>query len=454
MPDMATPENLLARAERAADAVRKAGADGAEAMIMAATDLSVKWRAGRQEALERSESAALGLRAFVGQQSATVTATDISDESLNELAERVVAMARIAPSDPYTGFADDALLARTVPSLDLYDEEEPTPAALLAQCREAEEVALSIPGVTNSEGAEAYFGRHTVVLLTRPPGGQGFTHAHRSTSFSLSSSVLAGTGTGMERDYDFSSARHHTDLLNAAHIGKRAGERAVARLSPRKISTCQVPIIFDPRVSRSLLSSLSSAISGAAVARGTTFLKDSLGNQILPISVTIIDDPHRPRGLGSRPFDGEGVANGKRTLVENGVLSTWLLDVRSANQLGLITTGHAARGLASPPSPAPTNLYLAPGTVSRADLLSSTGEGFYVTETFGMGVNLITGDYSQGASGFWLSGGEFAYPVSEVTIAGNLNDMFRELTHADDLEFRYAVNAPTLRIDGMTVAGG
>ncbi|MGH6929519.1 MAG: TldD/PmbA family protein, partial [Dongiaceae bacterium] len=260
-------------------------------------------------------------------------------------------------------------------------------------------------------------------------------------------------GTAMERDYEHASAVYGGDLDDAAAVGRRAGEKTVKRLHPRKVATAKVPILFDPRISRSLLGHLGSAINGAAIARGTSFLKDKLGRRIFPANVTIIDDPHRPRGLNSKPFDGEGIANRKRAIVENGVLTTWVLDLRSARQLGLKSTGHAARGTSSPPSPSLTNLHMTAGRMSPKEMIGGIPSGFYVTELMGMGVNGVTGDYSRGAAGFWIEHGELAYPVSEVTIAGNLNDMFLNLTPANDLKFRYGTDAPTIRLDGMTVAG-
>jgi PmbA protein len=341
------------------------------------------------------------------------------------------------------------MLARHVASLDLYDTNEPSPQWLQEQCRKTEDAARTVEGITNSEGASANYGTSTYMLAT----SNGFSGSYKTSHASLYVSVLAGTGTAIERDDDFSSTRFISDLAPAETLGKNAAKRTLARLNPRKPATSMMPVVFDPRVAKSLLGAFSGAINGNAIARGTSFLKNSMGQQIFGDKINVIDDPHRLRGLGSRPFDGEGVENRKRLLVENGVLTTWLLDMRSANRLKMVTTGHASRGLSSPPSPASTNLYLAAGTVLPQELISDIKTGFYVTEISGMGVNLVTGDYSQGAAGFMIENGKKTYPVSEVTIAGNLSDMFRMLTPANDLEFKYATNSPTVRIESMTVAG-
>jgi PmbA protein len=265
--------------------------------------------------------------------------------------------------------------------------------------------------------------------------------------------VLAGNGTGMERDYEFTSAVFSDDLDDPAEVGRQAGERAVNRLNPRKVGTQKVPIVYDPRVSNGLLRHLAGAINGSAIARGTSFLKDRMAKQILPSDLSVIDDPHRKRGMASKPFDAEGIANEKLALVENGVLRSWVLDLRSARQLGLETTGRASRGTSGPPSPSTTNLYLPAGKISPAALIADIKAGLYVNELMGFGINGVTGDYSRGAAGFWIENGEIAYPVSEITIAGNLKDMFMNMVAADDLVFRYGVNAPTVRIEGMTIAG-
>jgi PmbA protein len=438
---------------RMLEQARSLGATGADAVLFSTVDTSTSFRLGKPEGIERAESRAVGLRVFVGAQQAIVSGTDTHQSALKELAERATAMAKATPADPDSCLAPESLLSDASAGLDLCDFNEPDAAWLSAQCREAEDAAMAVDGVTNSEGADAGYSRSAICLAIHNGKSLTFAHEYHSSHFSLSASVLAGTGTGMERDYDYSSTRFRSDLKSAQSIGKSAGERAVRRLNPRKVATCNVPVVFDPRASRSLLSALAGAISGSSIARGSSFLKNDLNTQIFSRGIRIIDDPHMPRGLGSRPFDGEGVKNMRRAIVEDGVLATWLLDMRTAGKLRMHTTGHAARGVASPPSPSSTNLYMDKGALTPAQLIADIRSGLYLTETFGMGINTTTGDYSQGAAGFWIENGEIAYPVSEITIAGHLRDMFKAATPANDLEFRYATNAPTLRIDSMTVAG-
>lgn len=441
------------RLELLVSAARKQGASGAEALFVHSKELGLTRRLGDIEHLERSETSGVGLRVFYGQQVAMASSTDLSDSALEMLVSRTLAMAKAAPADPHALTAPQKLMATEFPELDLYDTAEPDEEWLIAQCTAAEETAMATPGITNSEGADASYSASNVALVIAGNDGQHFAHDYASSYFSISASVVAGEGTRMERDYDFSSSRHRMDLTDAASIGKEAAKRTLERLNPRRVASCEVPVVFDPRVSRSLVSAFSGAINGAAIARGTSFLKDKMGTQIFAPGISIIDDPHRVRGMASKPFDGEGVANQKREMIKDGVLQSWFLDMRSAAKLGLATTGHASRGMGSPPSPSSTNLYMQAGTLSPQALISDIKSGFYVTETFGMGVSLVTGDYSQGAAGFWIENGQIAYPVSEITIAGKLGDMFAQITPANDLVFRYGTNAPTLRIDRMTVAG-
>ncbi|MBI1179887.1 MAG: TldD/PmbA family protein [Alphaproteobacteria bacterium] len=428
---------------------RKAGADAADAVLLESASLGVSCRLGDMEDLERSEGRDVGLRVLLGQRQAVVSASDAEPASLELLAERAVAMARYAPEDPYAGLADPSLLARDWPdNLDMIDPGEPDAETLFARARETENAARAIDGITNSEGASASWSRGGIALAT----SEGFAGAYENTSFALGVSVLAGQGTAMERDYEYDSARHWADLESPEAIGRRAGERAVRRLGARTRKPCRVPVVYDPRIAGGLLGHLVGAISGSAVARGTSFLKNSMGETIFAPGITIVDDPHRRRGQRSKPFDGEGVPTKRRNIVADGRLETWLLDCTSARQLNLVTTGHASRGTGLP-SPGPTNLYMEPGGVTPAGLIGEIEDGFYVTELIGMGVNGVTGDYSRGASGFWIEKGEITFPVSGMTIAGNLRQMYKALTPANDLTFRYGVNAPTLRVDGMTVAG-
>jgi PmbA protein len=437
------------RLDRLVKAALKAGADAADAVEFKNISVAVSYRLGKLEDVGRSEASDLGLRVFVGRQVAFVSSTDFSEAALQALPERAVAMARLAPEDKYAGLAPKEKLAKDFPEVEIDDPEEPLTVLLVERARAAEAAALEVPGVTNSEGGSADYGRSMVTLAT----SEGFLGGYSGTSRSVAVSVIAGEGTQMERDYDYAHTRFADDLESAEAVGKRAGERAVKRLNPRKVKTQSVPVFFDPRVAPSLLGHFASAISGAAIARGVSFLKDRMGEEVFAPRVTIVDDPHRKRGLRSKPFDGEGVANRCTMLINQGRLTTWLLDSASARQLGLETTGHASRGTGGPPSPSATNLYMAAGVLAPENLMEDVREGFYVTELIGMGVNSVTGDYSRGAAGFWIENGKIAYPVSEITIAGNLKDMYRHLTPASDLVFRYGTDSPTLRIEGMTIAG-
>jgi PmbA protein len=428
---------------------RQQGADQADAVLIESTALSHAQRLGKLEKLERAESFDLGLRVIVGKRQAIVSSNDRGADHGGELVGRALAMARSVPDDPYCGLADPGDLAKQIPDLDLADPAEPATTLLAERAAAAEDAALAIKGVTNSEGAQAGWSRNHVALAA----SNGFAGSYATTGHAVAVAVLAGNGTAMERDDDWDSAVFGADLKDPAAIGRTAGERAVRRLGARKMPTAKVPVIFDPRVSSSLLRHLSGAISGPSIARGTSFLKDRLGQAIFPRGITIVDDPHMKRGHRSAPFDGEGVATTKRDVVADGVLRTWLLDLASARQLKLKTTGHARRGTSGPPGPGPANFYLAPGALTAQELIGDVASGFYVTELMGMGVNGVTGDYSRGAAGFWIENGALSFPVSEVTVAGNLKDMFLHLTPASDLEFRTGIDAPTLRIDGLTVAG-
>ena len=438
--------------DRLDDLIKQAkalGADAADAIYVESASLGVSFRMGKLEDVERSESLDVGLRVFVGKRQAVSSSTDLRPASLKALAERVVGMAKTAPEDPYCGLADPALLARDLPALDLEDKTHPGADILRARAEAAEGAALATDGITNSEGAGASWGRTRVALAT----SGGFAGDYAGTSHSVSVSVLAGEGTGMERDDDFLSARHGGDLGDPAGAGREAARKALLRLNPRKAGTQAAPIVYHPQVASSLVGHFAGAINGASIARGVSFLKDRMGERVFAAGINIIDDPHIVRGLRSKPFDGEGVANAKRVFAEDGVLTSWVLDSTSGRQLNLPTTGHAARGTGGPPSPSTTNLYMAAGTLSPDELIADIKQGFYVTELIGMGVNGVTGDYSRGASGFWIENGQIAYAVNEITIAGNLKDMFLNLTPANDLVFKYGTNAPTLRVEGMTIAG-
>ncbi len=439
----------LNRLEDLLKAARAAGADAADAVYVEGDSLSHSQRLGAVEMIERAEGRDLGLRVFVGRRQASVSATEIAPETFAALAERAIAMARAVPEDPYCGIAGAGRIASVPPDFEMADAVEPPADLLIARASEAEDAARAIEGVTNSEGAQASWSRTRVFLAAT----NGFAGSYARSSHSVGVSVVAGAGSDMQTDYDYHTAVFSADLMAPAEIGRSAGERAVARLGARPVKTVKAPVVFDPRVAGSLLRHLLGAINGASVARGTSFLKDRLGEPVMASGLSVIEDPHRPRGLRSKPFDGEGLANRRSALVDSGVLTTWLLDLRSARQLELAPTGHASRGTSGPPSPAATNVYLEAGAVSRQDLLAGIDSGLYVTEMIGMGVNGVTGDYSRGAGGYWIDKGELAFPVTELTIAGNLRDMFRAITPADDLDLRYGIDAPTLRVDGMTIAG-
>ena len=440
---------LTDRAERLVNAALKTGADAADAVAVRSMSLSVEVRDGAVEESERAEGEDLGLRVLVGHRQAVVSTNDLAGDASVALAERAVAMARAAPEDKFAGLADGALLAHDFPDLDLLDPDLPSVAELEAMAKTAEQAALTVKGVAKSGGASASAGIGGMVLVT----SHGFRGAYLGSRHGISMTAIAGEGTGMERDYDYSSSLHAADLDSPEKIGRTAGERAVERLNPRKVSTRKVPVVFDPRISGSLVSHLASAANGASVARKTSFLRDKMGAKLFDDGIRIVDDPLRKRGLRSHPFDGEGVAHRRLALIDDGVLRSWLLDCSTARELGLTTTGHASRGVSSVPSPSPSNLHMEPGRQSPEDLIADIDDGFYVTDLIGMGVNMVTGDYSRGASGFWIEKGKRTYPVSEVTIAGHLSDIFRTLTPANDLEFRYSTNAPTLRLEGLTVAG-
>lgn len=448
MNSLLDQSTLTTLAERLVAAARRAGADAADAVAERGMSLSVEVRDGTVEASERSEGDNMGLRAFVGRRQAVVSTNDLTG-NLDELAERAVAMARVAPEDRFAGLAEPDRLARQVPDLDLLDPELPSVTQLEAMARAAEGAALAVKGVSKSGGASASAGIGGMVLVT----SGGFKGSYLGSRHGVSMQAIAGEGTGMEQDYDFSSAIHAADLTAPELIGRSAGERAVRRLNPRKVTTRRVPVVFDPRIAGSLVGHLASAINGGAIARKTSFLKDRMGERLFAPGIAIVDDPLRRRGLRSHPFDGEGVAGERRALVRDGVLASWILDCATARELGLATTGHARRGVSSTPSPGASNLHLEPGAVSADALIADIADGFYVTDLIGMGANMVTGDYSRGASGFWIENGERSYPVSEMTIAGHLNEIFRTLTPANDLVFRYGTNAPTVRLEGLTVAG-
>jgi PmbA protein len=449
MDDTEEQNRLLNLAEELLAAARHAGADAADVIAVTGRALSVSCRLGKIEATDRADGEDLGLRVFVGRRQAVVSSNRRNPNEFAELAERAVAMARAAPEDPYCGLAERKLLATGWAEPDIRDPSEVTADDLAALALASEEAGRAVSGIANSDGASASWSLGGIVLAT----SEGFRGGYSGSGFSVSCALVAGQGTAMERDYEYETRTHLADLPAADEIGRKAAERTVRRLGARKPASCQAPVIYEPRVAASLVGHLLGAVSGAAIARGTSFLKDKRGERVFKQGIAIIDDPLRPRGLRSRPFDAEGVAAAPLDLVADGILQSWLLDSATARELGLTTTGHARRGVASPPAPGPTNCHLAAGTAAPDELVESVGQGLYVTELIGFGVNAVTGDYSRGAAGFWIDKGELAYPVSEVTIAGHLNDIFAGLTPADDLVFKRAVNAPTVLVERMTIAG-
>lgn len=446
-PPASIPSDLL---PRLVDRALKAGADAAEAVSSESASLSVGVRNGTLEDVERSESRDLGLRVFVGQQQASVAASSLDADTLDRLVERAVAMARLAPEDPYASLADPTDLA-TGPWADLQslDPETVTPEAMEGLAREAEAVALSVPGVAKSEGGHAGLGASRWRLVT----STGFDGRYDGSSFSIGVGVIAEKDGSMERGGESRTTRWLSDLPSPDWIGREAGERAVARTGPRKIASTTAPIIFDNRVATQVLSPLVNAIAGPAIARGQSFLIDQMGQRLMPAGIDLIDDPFRLRGLGSVPFDDEGLPVSRRALLEDGVLTTWLLNTASAQQLGLTSTGHASRGLAGPSGVRAHNLHLTPGERSRDQLMADAGTGLMITSMFGPSLNANTGDWSAGVSGFWFEGGQLVYPVSEITVAGNLKDLYARIQPGADLEFRSSFNSPSLLFDAVAIAG-
>lgn len=447
MTDTIQSATLADRAGELVDLARKAGADRADAVIVRSRSTGVSVRLGKVEGTESSESDDFSLRVFVGNRVASVSANPGFD--LKALAKRAVAMAKVSPEDPFATLADEAMLAHDIPDLDLFDATTVSAEELTEAALEAEAAALAVKGVANSGGASAGAGMGGLVLVT----SHGFSGSYMASRFSRSVSAIAGEGTGMERDYDYDSTLYFADLRGSAEIGRIAGERAVKRLNPQRLDTqANVTVIFDPRVARGFVGHIAGAINGASVARKTSFLRDRMGEQVLKAGLSITDDPLIRRGSSSRPFDGEGVKGEKLTMIEDGVLKHWFLSTSTARELGLVTNGRGVRG-GNQVSPASTNLALEPGEISPEELIRSVGNGIYVTELIGQGVDMLTGEYSRGASGFLIENGELTIPVSEITIASNLKDMFLRVTPANDIDRSFGVAAPTLAIEGMTLAG-
>ena len=438
---MLTLEQATALAADAVARATKNGADEADCVVASSASTQVGVRLGKVENIDRSEGGELGLRAFVGRRNASASTSDLTPASIDTLVTRVVAMARLAPEDAFAGLAPAELLARG--PFDDFDGDDGVHVA-------PEDLrARAVPGVTNSQGGGASAGRGTTAIAT----STGFAAGQTGTSHSVSASVLAGEGARMQRDYHYDSKRHLGDLDRASSVGAEAGAKAVARLDPVRLPSGPMPVVFDRQVASSLLGHFVGAINGSGIARKTSFLLDALGRQVFARGIRIVDDPWRARGQRSRAFDSEGLATRPLAVVDGGVVTQWIADSAAARQLGIAPTGHAGRGVSGPPGAGTSNLHMEGGTLSPAELIADIADGFYVTELIGMGVNGLTGDYSRGASGFRIERGQITTPVAEVTIAGNLKDMFAALVPANDLEFRFATNAPTIRVDGMTLAG-
>ena len=446
---MLDPASARDKVAALVDQARRKGADAADAAYVGDRSTSVGVRLGALEDVSRAEGEEIGLRLFLGSKSAGVASSDLSADALSALVDRALAMATEAPEDQYAGLAPEEMLFQGIPAdLDLDDGGDPDPAELRCRAHAAEDAARAVDGVTNSNGGSASASASTFAIAT----SHGFSGATRATGYSCSASVVAGTGSDMQRDYGWHSARHISDLEAAEDIGRRAGKRAAARVGPARIGGGKMPILFDPRVANSLLGHFVSAINGASIARQSSFLLDALGTQVFARGVTIHDDPLRRRGLRSRAFDGEGLGVEALDLVADGTLMTWLVDSASARQLGIAPTRHAVRGVSGAPGAGPSNLVLAAGPRSREAMIAEIGHGILVTELIGQGVNGVTGDYSRGAAGFLIANGEIAAPVSEITIASNLMTMFATLEPASDLRLRRGIDSPTLLVPEMTVA--
>ena len=437
-------DDLLSLAGEAVAYARKIGADAVHAVAADGRSTEISVLDGKIEKVEQAEARDISLKVYAGKSSASISGSVLTTEAIRRLAENALRMAKLAPPDPYAGVADPGQLATNIPELDLDAHDLPDPQRLEELALRAEAAGLAVKGVTKSSGAGASRSETSIGIVI----SNGFAQGYRRTGVGLSMSAIAGEGLGMQRDYDYTSAVHYVDLRDPETIGRSAGERAVERVNPRKVKSQSVPVVYDRRVASSLIGHLLGAINGAAIARGTSFLKEQMGQQIFGPHITIIEDPHMLRGHGSRPFDGEGLPCHRRNLIEAGVLTGWILDLRSARQLGLQPTGQGSRG-----GPSTANVFLPAGAQSPEEQIKGIAQGLYVTEMIGSSINAVTGDYSRGASGFWIENGELTYPVSEITIAGNLKDMFRTIQPASNLEFRSSVSAPNCLVEGLTIAG-
>jgi PmbA protein len=445
-------QSLSDLSEQILAAARRAGADAADAIAVDGTSLSITVREGALEQAERSEGIDIGLRVFVGQRQACVSSSDTKPSTLTQMAERAVAMAKEAPEDPYAGLADPSQLTTNIQTetLELFDpSDEPDPAALQEDATRAEAAALRNAGVSQVQSASAGYGRRRIHLAAT----NGFSAGYARSDRGLSCVAISGTGARMERDYDYDSRVFQADLRDAEEIGRIAAERAVERIGAKKPKTGAYPVLFDERVASALIGSLLQATNGMMIARGSSWLRDAIGAQLLPSQLSIIEDPHRSRVTGSRLFDSEGLATSRRAIVDNGVLTGWTLDLATARKLGMDSTANAARGTGSPPSPSLTNVSLTQGHQTREELIKEMGTGLLVTSMIGSTINPNTGDYSRGAAGFWVENGEITYPVNECTVAGNLRDMLKTIIPANDGRMHLSRVVPSLLVSGLTLAG-
>ena len=440
-------EDYRSLAEEIIKASLSKGADTSDIMIAENLSKNIGCRLGNIEEIEQSETRILGLRAFVGNRNAIISTNDFSQNSINESIDRVISMAKLAPEDPLSKLASETI--EVIPDLELFDDYDLNPNDLKDLALKTEESALKAKGVTNSNGASSSQSKTSFCLSS----SNGFSGVYKKSNFSISCSAIAGDELNMQTDYEYDSRVFFEDLKDASLIGKQAAENTVSKCNPKKIETCKSDVVFDPRVSRTLLAHFASLVNGASIARGSSFLSEKMNTKIFNKEINIIDNPSIPRGLGSKPFDDEGCEMKKLNIVENGTLKSWFLDNTTAQQLGIKSNNRASRGMSSPPSPSPTNMFIENGSHSKDRIINNIKDGFYVTDLIGQGVNLITGDYSRGAGGFKIENGEISFPINEVTIAGNLKDMFNRMIVANDLEFKYSLNSPTILIEGMIIAG-
>tara|TARA_Y100001935_G_scaffold40720_1_gene32777 strand:+ start:708 stop:2042 length:1335 start_codon:yes stop_codon:yes gene_type:complete len=439
--------NYKLLAEEIIEKASSKGADFSDVVIIRNVSKNIGCRLGKVEEIEQSEAQILGLRTFIGEKNAITSTNNFNRESINETIDRVIEMTKLTPDDPLPGLANHT--TTKIPELDLYDSKDLSADELKKLALDIESISLAVEGINNSNGSSASQSKSSVYLAT----SKGFSNGYNKSNFSASCSVIAGNGSNMQTDYDFDSKVFFSDLRNSSDIGVKAAKNTLLKCNPKKIKTCQMDVVFHPRVARTLLAHFASLVNGSSIVRGSSLLKEKLNQKIFKSEINIIDDPNIIRGLSSKPFDDEGCSMEKIILIENGVLKNWILDTTTAKQLSMVSNSRASRGVSSPPTPSHTNMFIDNGSKSSKQLLNEVNNGFYVTELIGQGVNLITGDYSRGASGFKIENGEISFPINEVTIADNLNDMFNKMTVANDLEFLYSINTPTLVIEGMTVAG-